>query len=73
MATTNSFQLILLKLFMKKLKSRWLGPFEIVHVYPHGAVEVKDIKTGLTFNVNGQHLKHYWGASMTRDKQSIDL
>ncbi|KAA3483227.1 Retrovirus-related Pol polyprotein from transposon 412 family [Gossypium australe] len=62
-----------LKLFSGKLKSRWSGPFEIVHVYPRRAIEVKDIKTWLTFKVNGQHLKHYWGASMTWDKQSIDL
>ncbi|KAA3477802.1 hypothetical protein EPI10_011663 [Gossypium australe] len=35
--------------------------------------KVKDIKTGLTFKVNGQCLKHYWDVSVTQDKQSIDL
>ena len=29
-----------LKLFSRKLKSRWSGPFIIKQVYPHGAVKV---------------------------------
>ncbi|KAA3456924.1 Retrovirus-related Pol polyprotein from transposon 412 family [Gossypium australe] len=62
-----------LNFFPGKLKSCWSGPFEIAHVYPHGAVEVKDVKTGLTFKVNGQWLKHYWGASITQDKHFIAL
>ncbi|XP_016690823.1 uncharacterized protein [Gossypium hirsutum] len=63
----------LLKLFNGKLKSRWSGPFKIVHVYPRRAIEVKDGKTGFNFKVNGQHLKHYWGAPILRDKHSITL
>ncbi|KAJ8754185.1 hypothetical protein K2173_002084 [Erythroxylum novogranatense] len=47
-----------LKLFPGKLKSRWSGPFKIVKVYSHGAVEVEDPKTGV-FKVNGQRLKPY--------------
>ncbi|KAA3473748.1 protein NYNRIN-like [Gossypium australe] len=31
-----------LKLFPGKLKSRWSGSFEIVQVYPRGAVDVKE-------------------------------
>ncbi|XP_060963705.1 uncharacterized protein LOC133033117 [Cannabis sativa] len=31
-----------LKLFPGKLKSRWLGPFTVVKVFPYGAVELKD-------------------------------
>ncbi|KAA3487526.1 Transposon Ty3-G Gag-Pol polyprotein [Gossypium australe] len=76
---------------IKKLNMDWFvaGPFEIVHVYPNGAVEVKDIKTGLTFKdgavevkdiktrltfkANGQCLKHYWDGFVARDKYSIDL
>ncbi|KAA3470666.1 Retrovirus-related Pol polyprotein from transposon 17.6 [Gossypium australe] len=60
-----------LKLFLGKLKSYWSGPFEIVDVYPHGAVEIKDGKTGSTFRVNGQRLKHYFGAPIIRDTNSI--
>ncbi|KAA3473851.1 retroelement polyprotein-like [Gossypium australe] len=40
-----------LKLFPDKLKSHWSKPFEVAHVYPHGPVDVKDVKTGLTFKV----------------------
>ncbi|XP_012435462.1 uncharacterized protein LOC105762096 [Gossypium raimondii] len=57
----------------RKLKSRWSGPFEVAQVYPYGAVNIKDLKMGVTFKVNGQRLKHYWGAHMDRDKHSIDL
>ncbi|XP_012481033.1 uncharacterized protein LOC105795927 [Gossypium raimondii] len=48
-----------LKLFPSKLKSRWAGPFEVAQVYPHGAIDVKDMKTRVIFKVNGQCLKHY--------------
>ncbi|KAA3484152.1 retroelement polyprotein-like [Gossypium australe] len=36
-----------LKLFPGKLKSQWSSPFEVVQVYPHRAIEVKDEKMGL--------------------------
>ena len=49
-----------LKLFPGKLKSRWSGPFTVVKVFPHGAVEVKS-DDGVTFKVNGQRLKLYVG------------
>ena len=29
-----------LKLYPKKLRSTWSGPFQVKHVYPHGAIEV---------------------------------
>ena len=29
-----------LKLFLAKLKSRWSGPFQVIKVHPHGAVDV---------------------------------
>ena len=29
-----------LKLFPGKLKSRWSGPFKVVKIYPHGAVDL---------------------------------
>ncbi|XP_012472409.1 uncharacterized protein LOC105789584 [Gossypium raimondii] len=62
-----------LKLFPGKLKYRRSGPFEVAQVYPYGAVSIKDLKMGVTFKVNGQRLKHYLGAHVDRDKQSIDL
>ncbi|KAA3481098.1 retroelement polyprotein-like [Gossypium australe] len=62
-----------LKLFLGKLKSRLSGPFMITHVYPYGAVDVKDNKTGFNFKVNGQRLNHYFGAPIICDKSSINF
>lgn len=36
-----------LKLFLKKLKSRWFGSFNVVHVFPDGTVEIKDKRTSV--------------------------
>ena len=47
-----------LKLFPEKLKSRWSGPFKVVKVYPHGAVDIANDKGGI-FKVNGHRLKPY--------------
>ncbi|XP_012472422.1 uncharacterized protein LOC105789594 [Gossypium raimondii] len=47
-----------LKLLPGKLKFRGSGPFEVAQVYPHGVVNIKDLKMGVTFKVNGQCLKH---------------
>ena len=48
-----------LHLFPGKLRSRWSGPFEVTHVSPHGAVEVRNPSNGSIFKVNGQRLKPY--------------
>ncbi|GKD10850.1 retrovirus-related pol polyprotein from transposon 17.6, partial [Tanacetum coccineum] len=34
-----------LKLFPSKLRSRWVGPFVVTNVVPHGAVEIKSLST----------------------------
>ena len=49
-----------LKLFLGKLKSRWSGPFRIAQIFPFGAVELEDEKSGRNFKVNGQRIKHYF-------------
>ncbi|XP_070004785.1 uncharacterized protein [Nicotiana sylvestris] len=41
-----------LLLFLGKLKSKWSGPFEVVHVTPFGALDLKNIN-GEVFRVNG--------------------
>ncbi|KAL4584161.1 hypothetical protein LXL04_008752 [Taraxacum kok-saghyz] len=46
-----------LKLFPGKLRSRWHGPFVVVKVFDHGAVEIKSVETGQVFKVNGHRLK----------------
>ncbi|XP_059290461.1 uncharacterized protein LOC132043994, partial [Lycium ferocissimum] len=48
-----------LKLLPGKLKSRWSGPFEVVSVSPHGAIELKSEDGTRTFKVNRQRVKHY--------------
>nr|XP_028946828.1 uncharacterized protein LOC108175055 [Malus domestica] len=48
-----------LQLFPGKLRSRWVGPFVITNIFPHGAVEIQSAKTGNVFKVNGHKLKPY--------------
>ncbi|XP_074278097.1 uncharacterized protein LOC141601699 [Silene latifolia] len=48
-----------LRLFSGKLRSRWMGPYEVVRVFPYGAIEIKCLKSGKVLKVNGQRLKHY--------------
>jgi len=45
-----------LKLFLRKLRSRWSGPFQVAKVLPNRAVEVWSESTE-KFTVNGQRLK----------------
>ncbi|XP_019057666.1 PREDICTED: uncharacterized protein LOC104809693 [Tarenaya hassleriana] len=47
-----------LKLFPGKLRSRWSGPFTVMHVYPHGAIQLYGYG-GDTFKTNAQRLKIY--------------
>ncbi|XP_019227660.1 PREDICTED: uncharacterized protein LOC109208960 [Nicotiana attenuata] len=51
-----------LKLFSKKLKSNWAGPFKVVSVSPYGAIELESEDGTRTFKVNGQRVKHYLGS-----------
>ncbi|XP_021603869.1 uncharacterized protein LOC110608894 [Manihot esculenta] len=48
------------KLFPGKLRSMWIGPFLVEHVYPPGAVDMRIPKTGKIFKVNGHHLKQFY-------------
>ncbi|KAK4724022.1 hypothetical protein R3W88_026801 [Solanum pinnatisectum] len=61
-----------LRLFPRKLKSKWSGPFEVVRMTQHGAVELKD-ETGPTFLVNGQRVKHYFGVDSDCDWETLEL
>ena len=49
-----------LQMFSGKLKSKWSGPFEVVHVTPFGALDLKN-KNSEIFSVNGHRVKHYLG------------
>ncbi|XP_043816098.1 uncharacterized protein LOC122724632 [Manihot esculenta] len=48
------------KLFLGKLRSRWIEPFLIEHIYPHGAVDIRSPETSKVFKVNGHRLKHFY-------------
>ncbi|XP_015163290.1 uncharacterized protein [Solanum tuberosum] len=48
------------KLFLRKFKSKWSGPFRVTRVFTNGAIEVED-QEGPPFKVNGQRLKLYFG------------
>ena len=61
-----------LKHFLGKLKSRWLGPFTITHIFPYGGVEIMHLEKG-RFKVNAQRLKPYFGGNFRAKKQSITL
>ncbi|XP_039015766.1 uncharacterized protein LOC120146201 [Hibiscus syriacus] len=63
----------MLKLFHGKLKSQWSGPFEVHYVYPHGAVDIKNIDDGTIFKVNGQRLKAYNGVPPLYNKAMLYL
>lgn len=47
-----------LRLFPRKLCSKWSGPFEVTKVFQNGAIEIKG-KSNEAFVVNGQCMKHY--------------
>ncbi|XP_023759923.1 uncharacterized protein LOC111908324 [Lactuca sativa] len=49
-----------LKLFPGKLRSRWIGPFVVLKVFEHGAVEIQSEETGQIFKVIRHHLKPFY-------------
>jgi len=61
-----------LRLFPGKLRSKWSGPFEVVRMTQHGAVEIKD-KNVHSFFVNEQRVKHYFGEDSNRDREALEL
>nr|GEX52874.1 reverse transcriptase domain-containing protein [Tanacetum cinerariifolium] len=52
-----------LKIFSRKLKTRWFGPFTITRVFPYGTIELSQ-PNGLNFKVNGHRVKHYFGGDI---------
>ena len=60
----------ILKLFAGKLRSKWVGPFVVVQIYSHGAVDIQSIETGKIFKVNGQRLKPFYESFVPK---SVDV
>ena len=55
-----------LKLFPRKLKSRWSGPYIVVASTPFGVVTLKNDYEN-EFKVNDQRLKHYLRGNIKED------
>ncbi|XP_049391486.1 uncharacterized protein LOC125855853 [Solanum stenotomum] len=62
-----------LKLFPGKLRSKWSGPFEVVRITQHGALELRNKDNSSTFLVNGQRVKHYFGHDVDREHETLAL
>nr|GEY32102.1 reverse transcriptase domain-containing protein [Tanacetum cinerariifolium] len=54
-----------LKIFARKLKTHWSGPFTITQVFPYSTVELSQTD-GPNFKVNGHRLKHYFGEDIPK-------
>ncbi|XP_062093887.1 uncharacterized protein LOC133799913 [Humulus lupulus] len=46
--------------YERKFRSRWVGPFIVTNVLPHGAVEILSLDTAKKFKVNGHRLKPFY-------------
>lgn len=76
--TFESGQLVLffnsrLKLFLGKLQLKCSGPFEVVRMTQHGAVELRNKGDSFTFFVNGKRVKYYMGKDVDREVEVITL
>ncbi|CAJ2668596.1 unnamed protein product [Trifolium pratense] len=61
-----------LKVMAGKLRSRWIGPFVVTNVFPHGAVEIKSAGTNKVFKVNGQRLKLFHESSVPEEEGHVE-
>ncbi|GJY68111.1 reverse transcriptase domain-containing protein [Tanacetum coccineum] len=52
-----------LKIFSRKLKTRWSGPFTITKVFPYETIELSQ-HDGPNFKMNGHRVKHYFGGDL---------
>ncbi|XP_076905531.1 uncharacterized protein LOC143561295 [Bidens hawaiensis] len=55
-----------------KLRSRWVGPYTVKEVFPHGAIELQDVD-GSSWKVNGHRLKHYIGGPIDSVEEDMFL
>ena len=62
-----------LRLFPSKLRSRWIGPFVVTNVFPHGVVEIQSLATSKVFKVNGHRLKPFYEGFRIENVAKLDL
>ena len=59
-----------LRLFPRKLNSKWSGPFKVVSSTQFGAVTLRN-NNHEEFKVNGQRLKHYLGEKQLEEEPLV--
>jgi hypothetical protein len=62
-----------LRLFLGKLRSRWIGPFVVTNVFPRGAIEIQSLVTSKVFKVNGHRLKIFYEDFQVENVGKLDL
>ena len=62
-----------LRLFLGKLRSRWIGPFVVTNVFPHGTIEIQIWATSKVFKVNGHRLKPFYEGLQVENVAKLDL
>ncbi|KAM2517608.1 hypothetical protein PS1_032496 [Malus domestica] len=62
-----------IRLFPGKLRSKWIGPFIVTNVFPHGAVQIQSLKTQQEFKVNGHRLKPYYTTFEEKAVEEVSL
>ncbi|KAM2860131.1 hypothetical protein COP2_025465 [Malus domestica] len=62
-----------LRLFLGKLRSKWIGHFVVTNVFPYGAVQIQSLKTQQEFKVNGHRLKPYYEAFEEHVVENVPL
>ncbi|XP_068641943.1 uncharacterized protein [Aristolochia californica] len=60
-------------LFLGKLHSRWIRPFVVTSVFPHGAVEIQSLATSKVFKVNRHRLKPLYEGFQVENAATMDL
>lgn len=56
-----------------KLCSRWIGPFVVTNVFPHGVVEIQHLEISKVFKVNGHKLKSFYEGFQVENVAKLDL
>ena len=59
-------------MFLGKLRSRWIGPFVVTNVFPHGAIEIQSLATSKVSKVNGHRLKPFYEGLQVENVAKLD-
>ncbi|CAN6566323.1 unnamed protein product [Malus baccata var. baccata] len=58
---------------LRKLRSKFIGPFVITNISSYGAIQIQSLKTGHEFQVNGHRLKPYYENFVEQTVEDISL